>query len=265
METMKPRLLELNTDALRRVLMTMLWLDRLTCLEVGLSVFRLLWTFHILALGYFAREPGLTTTKVNNIFSLVHAHFKNRPHCYSNHYTDKPHHLPSQSRLFQTPGKVNNLSAVVWLHWLFLFFVYLFNFGCSWTTCSHAWADKRKSFGRVKRYIRCMRKQQKLRQLFALIANECPQSDFLIFFLQFQVFAEHLEHPEYPPRLGRGSSMKSLVFPRIINIYDAILWRNIRKHSFIKNFWCNMIFDNHYRFVKLLQNRSSESSRLLFA
>jgi len=31
------------------------------------------------------------------IFSLVHAHFKNRPNCYSNHHTDKPHHLPSQS------------------------------------------------------------------------------------------------------------------------------------------------------------------------
>jgi len=28
---MKPRLSELNTDALRRVLITMLWLDRLTC------------------------------------------------------------------------------------------------------------------------------------------------------------------------------------------------------------------------------------------
>jgi len=47
METMKPRLSELNTDALRRVLIKMMPLDRLTCQEVGLSVFRLLWTFHI--------------------------------------------------------------------------------------------------------------------------------------------------------------------------------------------------------------------------
>jgi len=31
METMKPRLSEHNTDALRRVLITMLWLDTLTC------------------------------------------------------------------------------------------------------------------------------------------------------------------------------------------------------------------------------------------
>jgi len=31
METMKPRLSKLNTDALRSILITMLWLDRLTC------------------------------------------------------------------------------------------------------------------------------------------------------------------------------------------------------------------------------------------
>jgi len=31
MEAMKPRLSELNTDALQRVLITMLWLDKLTC------------------------------------------------------------------------------------------------------------------------------------------------------------------------------------------------------------------------------------------
>jgi len=30
-------------------------------------VFRLLSAFHILALGYFAREPRLTSTKVSNI------------------------------------------------------------------------------------------------------------------------------------------------------------------------------------------------------
>ena len=37
------------------------------------------------------------------IFSFMHSHFKNRPNCYSrpNHQTDKPHHLPSQTRLFQ--------------------------------------------------------------------------------------------------------------------------------------------------------------------
>jgi len=35
----------------------------------------------------------------------VHSHFKNRPNCYSNHHTDKPHHLPSQSRLFQPKAK----------------------------------------------------------------------------------------------------------------------------------------------------------------
>ena len=35
----------------------------------------------------------------------MHAHFKNRPNCYSNHHTDKPHHLPSQSRLFQSEAK----------------------------------------------------------------------------------------------------------------------------------------------------------------
>ena len=46
---------------------------------------------------------------------------------------------------------MNNLVPVVWLHCFFLFFVYLFNFGCSWTTCSHAWADRQKSFGRVNR------------------------------------------------------------------------------------------------------------------
>ena len=28
------------------------------------------------------------------------------PMCYSNHHTDKPHHLPSQSRLFQPEGKL---------------------------------------------------------------------------------------------------------------------------------------------------------------
>jgi len=26
----------------------------------------------------------------------------------------------------------------------FFFIAYLFNLGCSWTTCSHAWADKQK-------------------------------------------------------------------------------------------------------------------------
>jgi len=31
------------------------------------SVFRLLPTFHILALGYFAREPRLNTAKVSDI------------------------------------------------------------------------------------------------------------------------------------------------------------------------------------------------------
>jgi len=35
----------------------------------------------------------------------MHAHFKNRPNCYSNHHTDKPHHVPSQSRLFQPEAK----------------------------------------------------------------------------------------------------------------------------------------------------------------
>jgi len=29
-------------------------------------------------------------------------------------------------------------------------YVYSFNFGCSCTTCSHAWADKQKSFGHVE-------------------------------------------------------------------------------------------------------------------
>jgi len=43
----------------------------------------------------------------------------------------------------------------------FLFFLHLFSFRCSWTTCSHVWADKQKSFGRVKKYIRCMRKWYK--------------------------------------------------------------------------------------------------------
>jgi len=33
----------------------------------------------------------------------------------------------------------------------------------------------------------------------ALIANECPKTDFLDFFLHFQVFTEHFQHPEYPP------------------------------------------------------------------
>jgi len=35
----------------------------------------------------------------------VHSHFKNRPNCYSNHYTDKPRHLPSKNRLFQPEAK----------------------------------------------------------------------------------------------------------------------------------------------------------------
>ena len=39
------------------------------------------------------------------IFSFVHFHFLNRPNCYSNYHTDKPHHLPSQSTLFQPEAK----------------------------------------------------------------------------------------------------------------------------------------------------------------
>jgi len=35
----------------------------------------------------------------------VHSHFKNRLNCYSNHHIDKPHHLPSQSTLFQPEAK----------------------------------------------------------------------------------------------------------------------------------------------------------------
>ena len=135
--------------------------------------------------------------------SFVHSHLKNRPNCYSNHHADKPHHLTSQSRLFQSEAKPistsplqriqptaqlastvqikrksqqNNVrrNQVVqrarWTPWLFwkryrlvllAFFFYLFNVRCSWTTCSHAWADKQKSFGRVQKYIRCMRKQYK--------------------------------------------------------------------------------------------------------
>jgi len=42
-----------------------------------------------------------------------------------------------------------------------LSFVYLFNFGCSWTTCSHAGADKQKSLDHVEKYIRRIRKQYK--------------------------------------------------------------------------------------------------------
>jgi len=34
---------------------------------LGSIFFRLISTFHTLALGYFAREPRLTTTEVNNI------------------------------------------------------------------------------------------------------------------------------------------------------------------------------------------------------
>ena len=38
-------------------------------------------------------------------FSFMHSHFKNRPNSYSNHHTDKPHHLPQESRLFQPEAK----------------------------------------------------------------------------------------------------------------------------------------------------------------
>jgi len=92
----------------------------------------------------------------------MHAHFKNRQNCYSNHHTAKPHHLPSQSSLFQPEAKpictsplhkessilhrllllysgnaskathdvrtLFNLAAKVWLDWLFSFlclFIYL--------------------------------------------------------------------------------------------------------------------------------------------
>jgi len=54
------------------------------------------------------------------------------------------------AQLAALPGCLKN--AMVWLNWLFVF--WLFNLGCSWTTCSHAWADKQNSFVRVKKYIR---------------------------------------------------------------------------------------------------------------
>jgi len=64
--------------------------------------------------------------------------------------------------------------------------------------------------------------------------------------------------------LGRGWPMKSLVFPLIINIYDVILWRHICQLNCNKTLWCNMIFGNDQRFVKLSQNRSPEASYFLF-
>ena len=47
--------------------------------------------------------------------------------------------------------------------------------------------------------------------------------------------------------LGRGWSMKSLVFLRIVNIYDIILWRHICYLKCNKTLWCNMIFHNDHR------------------
>ena len=62
---------------------------------------------------------------------------------------------------------------------------------------------------------------------------------------------------------GRGSPMKPLVFPRIINICDVILWRHILKLKCNKTLWCNMRIDYDQQFVKLLQNRSPEASYFL--
>jgi len=46
----------------------------------------------------------------------------------------------------------------------------------------------------------------------SLIANECPQNDFLNAFLHFQVFTENLEHPEYPPLKGATSARARIIF-----------------------------------------------------
>jgi len=59
----------------------------------------------------------------------------------------------------------------------FLFFVCLFNFSCTEQPAVML-EQTSKNRSAVLRYIRCMRKQYKWRQLFALIANECPKTDF---------------------------------------------------------------------------------------
>jgi len=63
---------------------------------------------------------------------------------------------------------------------------------------------------------------------------------------------------------GTGWSMKSLVFPHIINIYYVILWRHICYLNCNKTLWCNAVFEKDYQFVKLLQNQSLQASHLHF-
>jgi len=113
-------------------------------------------TTYLATLGYFNLSPN----------PFVHAHGKeNHPipqlaSTAQNKLNDsKATH--DVTKLFTSQGEQPSCFKSTALPFFFLFFVYLFNFWCYWTTLDHAWADKQKLFGRVKKCIRCLRKQHK--------------------------------------------------------------------------------------------------------
>jgi len=123
--------------------------------------------------------------------------------------------------LFTRHGEQLGCFENAWHHWRFVCLLIYLNLSVTeQPAVMLEQTSKNRSTVLLKYVYLLAEKRYKYRQSLSLIANESPKTGFLNYFLHFQVFTEHLEHPEYLP-LEASSPCSSATYINILTPYHA--------------------------------------------